>query len=281
MKTVIITGASSGIGLALCLCYIKNNYFVFGSVRTSKDAESLSKILGKNGQALIFDVSKRHEIEKAYKTIYKKTTRVELLINNAGIALPGPLEITTEKDFSAHYLINILGVLNCVQIFLPLLKNCKSLKKPSQIINISTGGGKRGTPFLGAYCMSKHGLEGLSKVLRQEMLIYGIQVVVIAPGSIKTSMWSKGKENAAQYVYQKSEYSEYLKKFQKWLEYLNSIGLSPDLFAEKVFKITQRHKPPVRVVIHPRPFLSLFLQDVLPTRFFNNLYARSLGFPKK
>ena len=96
------------------------------------------------------------------------------------------------SDFTEHFSINVLGVLNCVQLFLPLLKKNSDQSKPSQIINISSGAGKRGSPFLGAYCMSKHALEGLSKVLRQEMLLYGIQVCVIAPGSIKSKIWREG-----------------------------------------------------------------------------------------
>ncbi len=70
-------------------------------------------------------------------------------------------------------------------------------------------------------------------------------------------------------------------RFSKWLQSLDDIGLSPENFALKVFKISQKHFPPIRIVIHPRPFIGLFLQDVLPTRFFNKLYAKKLGFPKK
>ncbi len=281
MKAVIITGASSGIGKALCQCYAKNGYFVFGSVRNYKDAKIMDEILGENGQAIIFDVTKKDQIKKAYKKILQKTSSVDILINNAGIALPSPLEITSNKNFHDHFSINVMGVLNCVQIFLPLLKNSVNPSKPSQILNISSGGGKRGSPFLGAYCMSKHALEGFSKVLRQEMILYGIEVCVIAPGTIKTEIWHKGKENSLRNNQSNSKYSTYLKKFNDWLKYLDSIGLAPEKFALKVYKITQKRYPPTRVVIHPRPFIGLFLQDFLPTRFFNNIYARNLGFKKK
>ena len=129
--------------------------------------------------------------------------------------------------------------------------------------------------------MSKHALEGLSKVLRQEMLLYGIQVCVIAPGSIKSKIWEKGGKNAVSERYMKSNYSKYLTRFKSWLEYINEIGLSPENFASRVFKISQKYYPPVRVVIHPRPFFALFLQDIMPSRFFNRLYAKKLGFPKQ
>ena len=281
MKTVVITGASSGIGKSLCKCYAENAYFVFGSVRNKKDANELDTILGEKGKAVIFDVTKRAEIKKAITVISKMTSHVDILINNAGIALPAPLEITHDSDFTEHFSINVLGVLNCVQLFLPLLKKKSDQSKPSQIINISSGAGKRGSPFLGAYCMSKHALEGLSKVLRQEMLLYGIQVCVIAPGSIKSKIWKKGGENAESEQYMKSEYSGYLNKFKSWLDYIDRIGVSSDKFALQVFKISQKYYPPVRVVIHPRPFLALFLQDIMPTRFFNRLYARKLGFPEQ
>ena len=281
MKTVVITGASSGIGKSLCRCYAKHDYFVFGSVRNKEDADNLNKILGEKGQAVIFDVKNRVQIKKAVAIISKKTSRVDILINNAGIALPAPLEVTDSNDFNEHFSINVLGVLNCVQMFLPLLKKNLTKEKPSQIINISSGAGKRGSPFLGAYCMSKHALEGLSKVLRQEMLLYGIQVCVIAPGSIKSKIWEKGGKNTESGKYIKSKYSKYLNRFKSWLEYIDEIGLSSESFALRVFKISQKYYPPVRVVIHPRPFLALFLQDLMPTRFFNKLYARKLGFPKQ
>ena len=281
MKAMIITGASSGIGTALCKCYAENGYYVFGSVRNRKDAKDLNVVLGDKGESVIFDVTKKDEIRKAYKQIAKKTSRIEMLINNAGIALPAPLELTSESDFMDHFSINVMGALNCIQIFLPLLKATMITSKPPQIINISSGGGKRGSPFLGAYCMSKHAIEGFSKVLRQEMLLYGIEVCVIAPGAIKTNIWDKGRKNLNTNKYSTSKYSKYMVRFSKWLQSLDDIGLSAENFALKVFKISQKRFPPIRIVIHPRPFIGLFLQDILPTRFFNKLYAKKLGFPKR
>ena len=174
-KSTLITGCSTGIGAALVSEFLEKGFLVFGSIRDKKMKVPLKKKYGRNFIPLVFDVTNYVQISKAYEKVESilKGTNLGILVNNAGIAQLGPVEHISSQEFDLHLKTMVLGAFNCVQIFLPLL-GTKNRLSPGKIINISSGGGSIGQPFMASYCSSKHALEGFSESLRRELFIYGI-----------------------------------------------------------------------------------------------------------
>ncbi len=193
-KSVVITGVSSGFGLATASALLERGYRVFGSVRTPADAERVSELLQSPAfTPLLFDVVDQAAIAAA-------ATRVDALvdgdgigglINNAGIAPLGPLEHTPVRQLRDVFEVNVFGVMAVTQAFLPLLKRGTGESSAGRIINISSSSGSITFPMLGAYSASKYALESLTDGLRRELRRYGIRVIAIEPGSIRTSIWEK------------------------------------------------------------------------------------------
>src|SRR5215510_4870930 len=194
MKSVVITGVSTGIGWGTTKVLIQKGFRVFGSVRKTQDAERLSKEFGANFIPLIFDVTDEAAVQAGARQVQEQLNGETLfgLVNNAGIAVPAPLIHQSTDDFRHQLEVNLVSVLIVTKAFVPLLGSDRSLTgNPGRIINMSSVGGKRGGPFLGAYVTSKHGLEGFSETLRRELMLYGIDVIIIGPGAIATPIWDK------------------------------------------------------------------------------------------
>ena len=186
MQYIIVTGASTGIGRAVAEHFLKKGAYVFGSVRKETDAELLKSTLGDHFEPLIFDVRDNEAIKKAAEIVKNRvgTEGVSLLVNNAGIAVSGPLQHLDIEDYQTQFDINVFGVQRVTQAFLPLLgaSFTTKIKQKGMIINISSISSMVTTPFLGAYSASKIALEYWSDALRRELSIYGIRVVNISAG---------------------------------------------------------------------------------------------------
>ena len=185
MKNILITGVSSGIGYATAQALVERGHHVFGSVRRQKDAERVQEELGENFTPLLFDVIDSEAISRAQEQVAEAVGEKGLyaLINNAGIVIPGPLKYTPLDEFREHFEVNLFGLLDVTQQFLPLLGASEgSPYPPGRIINISSTSGRVAYPFMGAYASTKHALEALSDSLRRELMLYGVDVIVIQPG---------------------------------------------------------------------------------------------------
>jgi len=197
MRSVVITGASTGIGYASAKALIATGFRVFGSVRSKADAERVSKELGANFTPLIFDITDEQAVKNAAAQV-RDALRGETLaglVNNAGISVPGPILEVPIADFRRQFEINVTGQVIVLQAFAPMLGADPSFKgPPGRIVMISSVAGKRSLPFAGPYSASKHAVEGLSESLRRELMVFGIDVIVIGPGPIKTEIWAKGEK---------------------------------------------------------------------------------------
>ena len=196
-KSILITGVSSGIGHGTLSYFVKKGFHVYGSVRNSKDANKLKKIFRENFTPLIFDVTKEAQVKKAASILKKdlKNSNLLALVNNAGVAISGPILLQKVKDFEKQININLNGAFRVLKFFAPLCgaeKNNNS--KKGVIFNISSISGKIGMPGVGAYTASKFGLEGLSHSLRRELIRYGVDVVIIGPGPIKSEIFRNFKK---------------------------------------------------------------------------------------
>ena len=279
MKSIVVTGVSTGIGWGITKVLIQNGYRVFGSVRKPQDAERLSKEFGANFIPLIFDVTDEAAVATGAQQVREQLQGEKLfgLINNAGIAVPGPLMYLNAVEFRQQLEVNLVSVLIVTKAFFPLLGGDRSLSgQPGRIINISSVGGKRGSPFLGAYVSSKHALEGFSESLRRELMLYGIDVIIVGPGAIATPIWDKGEQvDASQYAH--TEYFEPGKRIQKYMVESGRKGYPPEKVGEVVLNILTTSKPRVRYAVEPGNPITLLIQSLLPKRVVDRIIARNLG----
>jgi len=280
MKSVVITGVSTGIGWGITKVLIQKGFRVFGSVRKTQDAERLSKEFGENFVPLIFDVTDEIAVQSAAQKVREQLNGETLfgLVNNAGIATPAPLIHQPTDEFRHQLEVNLVSVLIVTKAFVPLLGSDRSLRgNPGRIINMSSVGGKVGSPFLGAYVTSKHGLEGFSESLRRELMLYGIDVIIIGPGSIATPIWDKAEqEDASRYA--DTDYGESAKRIQKYMVENGRRGYPPEKVGEVTYHALTTKNPRVRYAVIPTSSIRRIIQMLLPKRIVDNIIAKNLGF---
>jgi NAD(P)-dependent dehydrogenase (short-subunit alcohol dehydrogenase family) len=279
MKSVVITGASTGIGFASAKLLIDKGFRVFGSVRKQADADWLKSEFGANFTPLIFDVTDEPAVLAAGREVRAALNGEKLagLVNNAGIAVTGPVLGLSVDDYRRQMDVNVIGPVIATQAFAPLLGADTSLKgAPGRIVMISSVAGKNGNPMSSAYVASKHAIEGFSESLRREMMLFGIDVVIIGPGPVKTPIWGKGQESFDIARYQNSPYLPALQKVSAFMQHLDAIALPPEKIAQLVFDALTLPKPKVRYHIAPDRMRYL-LAAVLPKRTMDRIVAKRLG----
>ena len=190
-KTIVITGASTGIGKACALHLDKLGYQVFAGVRTETDALSLQDASSDRLTTFYIDIAKSESILSATNMLKStlKSVGLDGLINNAGIVVAGPLEFVPIDSLRSQLEINVIGHIAVTQALLPLLRQAQG-----RIINMSSVSGRVATPFLGPYAASKFALEALSDSMRLELMPWDINVSVIERGPISTPIWTKSIE---------------------------------------------------------------------------------------
>jgi NAD(P)-dependent dehydrogenase (short-subunit alcohol dehydrogenase family) len=282
MKSVVVTGVSSGIGWGTAKVLIQKGFRVFGSVRKQEDAERLSKEFGQNFVPLIFDITYEAAVQTAAQKVREQLKGETLfgLVNNAGVAVPAPLMYQPIEDFRKQMEVNLIGQLIVMQAFIPLLGSDRSLHgKPGRIISISSVGGKIGAPFLGAYAASKHALEGLSESLRRELMLYGIDVIIVGPGSVATPIWDKA-EQVDLSAYAGTDYVDAAQRVQKYMIEDGRRGYPPEKVGEVVLHALTTPRPRVRYSVVPGSAINRIIQMLLPKRMIDNIIAKNLGFKK-
>jgi NAD(P)-dependent dehydrogenase (short-subunit alcohol dehydrogenase family) len=278
MKSVVVTGVSTGIGWGCVKVLVAGGYRVFGSVRKQTDADRLSKEFGAQFTPLIFDVTDEAAVAEGARQVDSALGGETLfgLVNNAGIAVPGPLLALRIDDFERQLAVNLAGPLIVTQAFAPLIGADASRKgAPGRIVMISSVGGRNAMPFLGAYSASKFGLEGMSESLRREMLTFGVDVIVIAPGAIATPIWDKANAiDVAQFA--NSPYGPALARLKRFMVSRGKEGLPPERIGEAVKAALTVSRPKVRYTVTADPFTNLMV-NILPKRVVDNMIASRLG----
>jgi NAD(P)-dependent dehydrogenase (short-subunit alcohol dehydrogenase family) len=278
MRSVVVTGASTGIGWAIAKFLIGRGYRVFGSVRKPADADRLKGEFGANFTPLLFDVTDEAAVLAAARQVREALGGETLagLVNNAGVAVAGPVLELSADDFRRQMDINVIGPVIATQAFGPLLGADPSLKGPKgRIVMISSVAGRNGNPLSAPYCASKHAVEGLSESLRRELMLFGIDVIIVAPGAVKTPIWSKA-EQFDMSVYQNSPYLPALNKVMAFMMKLGETGLPAERIAEVVFEALTTERPRVRYQITPDRMRHL-MTATLPKRAVDRIIAKRLG----
>jgi NAD(P)-dependent dehydrogenase (short-subunit alcohol dehydrogenase family) len=278
MRSVVVTGASTGIGWASAKLLLDKGFRVFGSVRKQADAERLKGEFGDNFTPLIFDITDEAAVLSGAREVRAALNGETLagLVNNAGIAVAGPVLGLAADEFRRQMDVNVIGPIIATQAFGPVLGSDPSLKGPKgRIVMISSVAGKNGNPLTSAYSASKHALEGLSESLRRELMLFGIDVVIVAPGAVKTPIWSKAEEVDIS-PYQNSPYFPALQKVRAVMLQLGSIGLPAERIAETVYEALTSPRPRVRYQVTPDPMRHI-VTAYLPKRMVDKIIAKRLG----
>lgn len=282
-KTAVVTGVSSGIGRSIAQSLIANDWHVFGSVRKQQDATAAQEALGENFTPLLFDVTDNDAIRNAADnvTTLLKGRTLNGLVNNAGIAVAGPLRYLPLEELEHQMNVNLFGALRVTQAFLPMLGADKKFSgTPGRIVNMSSVAGKIASPIMGPYSMSKHALEAFTDSLRRELLMHGIDVVSVGPGPIKTPIWDKADDiNAEQY--EDTEYYSILLGMREKYKEMGDIGLPPEAVGELVKDILIGRQKKTRYAILRSKFLTWTLPRLMPKRMLDKIIADRFGFPKK
>ncbi|HTT97710.1 MAG TPA: SDR family NAD(P)-dependent oxidoreductase, partial [Rhizomicrobium sp.] len=202
------------------------------------------------------------------------------LVNNAGIAVAGPLLYLKIDELRHQLEVNVTGQVIVTQAFAPLLGADRSRTgKPGRIVMITSIGGKNANPFMGPYCASKFAMEGLSESLRRELMLFGIDVIVVAPGAVATPIWDKAEEvDVTQYA--NTPYMTQLQKIRAYMLDRGPKGLKPEKLGEAIHHALTTASPKVRYVVTPEP-LAEIVQAILPKRAMDKLIGGQLGLTRK
>lgn len=283
MKSVVITGVSTGIGWGTTKVLIGKGFRVFGSVRKEADGERLKKEFGANFVPLLFDVTDEAGIRRAAEEVRValKGEKLAGLVNNAGIAVSGPLLDLNVDEFRQQMEVNVTGPFMVTQAFAPLLGADTTLKgAPGRIVNISSVGGKMAAPFIGPYAASKFAIEGYSESLRRELMLFGIDVIIVAPGAVKTEIWNKAEEVDIT-PFANSAYYPSLVKFRDYFLSTGKKGFPTDRLGRVIHKALTIENPKVRYAVVPGRLMNWTIPQLLPKRFLDRTIGKQLGLVKK
>jgi NAD(P)-dependent dehydrogenase (short-subunit alcohol dehydrogenase family) len=282
-KDVVVTGVSTGIGCGTTKVLISKGFRVFGSVRKPADAERLQKEFGDGFVPLMMDVTDAEAVHQAAEKVGSMIGDRNLvgLVNNAGIVVSGPLLHLRPSEYRRQLEVNMVSPLVVIQAFAPLLGTDKKRQGPAgRIVNITSSVAKVAIPLLGAYSASKFGLEGMSDALRRELMLFGIDVVIIEPGTVNTAMYDKGeKEDMSEF--KQTGYWEAVQNFQKFIvTEARTHGLSPERLGEAVHVALTTEKPKARYAVIPQRLKNWILPRLLPARMLDAELAKQMKLIK-
>lgn len=274
-QAVMITGASTGIGFSCAERMAQRGHRVFAGVRKLADAERLQRSAGDNITPVVVDVTEEQQVTAAADQIAQALQGAPLrgLVNNAGVALGGPLELVSMGDFKRQFDVNVFGAVAMTKALLPQLRASKG-----RIVNISSVSGMVAMAGFAPYASSKFAMEAVTDALRRELRAHGVFACAVQPGSIRTPIWDKGKHYAT--VTQRelsaelsSTYSDLLGLLNRIVEQTEAIAEPPDSVADAVEHALTSAHPRIRYRVGPNSGLMRFL-SWLPTRTLDLLIAR-------
>ena len=255
---VLITGISSGFGLETARLLSQEGHTVYGTVRRS--VEPLPNV-----HYLQVDVRDRDAVTQAVSQVIEKEGRIDVLVNNAGMGIGGPLEFATEEEIRLQMDTNFMGLVHCVDAVLPHMRRQGS----GRIIALSSIGGLMGLPFQGFYSASKFAIEGYCEALRLETKQHGIKVVVLRPGDFATGFTGSRKKVTNEAALE--AYPLYREAINK-VEHDENGGLKPVVLAQKISKIIQKKRPHNGYVVASfEQKLSVLLKRILPAQWFDRI----------
>lgn len=274
---ILITGVSTGIGATTAELLLRSGHHVYGTVRKPGDAEQLA--LHPAFRALIMDVTDRPSIAKAMAIIEASGKPLHALINNAGIAVSGPLETIAEEDYRKQFDVNVFGNLAVSQEALPLLHAARKAGEMNvKIINVSSVSGYVTAPFTSLYSASKFAVEALTDGMRRELSPFGIDVLSVAPGPVKTPIWHKAKGQTK--AFEGTRYAGIIDKLDAYTDAAEAGGVEPELVASIIHDMLKNERPrPDRLIMKKNWIIRLLM--LAPKRWQDKVFLKNMEANKR
>ena len=278
-RTIVVTGASKGIGRATALYLDKQGFNVFAAVRNPADGQALQKEASSRLKVIQIDVTNADQIKAAAHEVAQTVGAEGLagLVNNAGIAVGAPLEFIPIDELRRQLEINVVGQVAVTQAFLPYIRQARG-----RIINVSSIGGRIAGPNIGAYHASKFALEAITDTLRAELKPWGIEVISIEPGGVRTPIWETSTNLANQLIARMPPqfhelYPEMAATAEKLALNSTSGGIAPEKVAEVIGRALTTARPKTRYLVGPDARIVGTIIVRLPDRVRDRLLARQGG----
>ena len=282
-RAFLITGASTGIGRATALNLAAAGFKVFAAIRKPEDGEALQRDASRGLEPVTLDVTDGGQIEAAAARV-EQALEHELagglagLVNNAGVAVPAPLEVQPIDEFRRQLEVNLTGQLAVTQAFLPLLRRAKG-----RVVFVSSIGGRVALPFTGAYHASKFALEAIGDSLRRELRPCGIEISLVEPGAVTTPLWERGEREGDELIAGFSErarelYGDNLERYRLMVRKIAADGLTPEQASEVIVEALTADKPKPRYLVGRDAKIQARVAKLLPDRLMDRLISREMGF---
>jgi NAD(P)-dependent dehydrogenase (short-subunit alcohol dehydrogenase family) len=277
MRSALITGASTGIGRATALWLDDAGWRVFAGVRRQEDAEALRAAGSERLTPLILDVTDARQIAAASERIAAASPGgLAGLVNNAGMAVPGPLETLPIEDFRRQIEVNLTGQVAVTQGLLPQIRAARG-----RIVFISSIGGRIAFPLTGAYHAAKFGIEAVGDIFRRELRPWEIKVAIVEPGSIDTRIWERGERTAdeigARTPEREALYGQVVERYRKVIKDTAERGIPPQKVAKAIEHALTADRPRARYLVGVDAKIQARLRPLIPTPVFDRIIARVMG----
>jgi NAD(P)-dependent dehydrogenase (short-subunit alcohol dehydrogenase family) len=277
VRSVLVTGASTGIGRASALRLDAAGWRVFAGVRREEDAEALREAGSERIAPLFLDVTDAEQIAAAAALIGAEPEGLHGLVNNAGVAIPSPLETMPIDDFRRQVEINLTGHVAVTQAMLPAIR-----RAGGRVVFISSIGGRIAFPLTGAYHAAKFGIEAVGDVFRQELAPWGLRVSIVEPGSIDTPIWDRGERTAdeigARSPQRESLYGRAIENYRKVIKDTAERGIPPQKVAKVIEHALSAKRPRSRYLVGLDAKVQARIKPLIPPPVFDRIVAKMMGF---
>lgn len=281
-RTVLITGTSTGIGYGAVKALAAAGHRVIATVRAVEDAERLRRELGENVHPVLCDVTQPNHVAALPAQVKKVSENgwLDALVNNAAIELIAPAELQPMGEVRAQFETNVFGLIAVTRALLPLLGTDPSARgHRGRIINVSSVGGVLALPLLSAYAATKFAVEGYSHSLRRELRMFGIDVVILGPGAVKSEIWNKHLVGAPRY--DGTRYEASMAKIKAMMETAERSALAAEAAGDFIRTIVEVRRPKTRYVLMSGKLQNWTLPTMLPHRWVDGMIGNMLGLRRE
>ena len=272
-KVALVTGSSSGIGFETSLALARNGFYTFATMRNISKGEKIKELTKKENlpiEIIELDVDKENSVKNAINTIIEKKQRIDVLVNNAGWGLWGSVEDVSIDEFKEQFETNFFSIIRMIHEVAPIMREQKS----GHIINISSIAGRIGFPISPAYISSKFALEGLSESLRFELMPFGVNVIIIEPGMIKTNFFEPMK--LGKKAEKADVYKSITEKVLSGVKMMAQMATDPKEVSNTIIQAIKEEKPLPRYIVGNDALMFLEAKKMKTDIEFENYLKKEL-----
>jgi len=273
---VLVTGASSGIGLEIAVFLARQGYRVYATMRNLDRRGELDAAAARHKvqlDVLQLDITDDASVREAVRTIASRSGELYGLVNNAGAILRGYFEDVSDQELRSVFEANVFGTMALTRAVLPMMRAAHR----GRVIIMSSTGGRLGSPGNSAYCASKFALEGFAECLQQEMVLFGVQVSLVEPGIVSTELFGRNRHIASGAMAADSAYRDWFQRLEQLTDdEVKSAVVTPTDVAEVVFEILEAKRPRLRYLVGRRGRFLINLRRYLPGEIFDHFWIREM-----